>query len=220
MADIRVEKETSTPIWPWLLGLLFLVLAGLFLFGVFDDDDDIADVDDIEVIEENVKTPVATPVYNDDLEVSKAVAAFAAFIETPNAEMNLEHDYTRKGLRMLSASLESMTDRYDIENVQLQQAKALMMRKVAILDDNAASTKHADHIKEAFMSATAVMEQIQQKRLPTMGDEVNAVIAEAKDFSANELTLHQKDKVKSFFDNAAKTISMMAVTLQKGERVG
>lgn len=230
MAEIRVEKK-STSIWPWLLGLLFLVIAGFLLFNAFDDDNDVigeAENTEIEVenptaiaVEDNREAEVInTGIVTENGVISKSTAAFAAFIESPDAEMNLDHDYTRKALRMMSASLTSMADRYDLDNVQLQNAKKVMASKIDILDNNPMSDKHADHIQEAFMSATKVMEQIQQKHLPGMAKEVRMVCDEAKAFKANELTLHQKDAVKSFFSDAANTLQKMAVALEKEDDLG
>lgn len=229
MAEIRVEKK-ETSIWPWLLGLLFLVIAGFLLFNAFDDDNEVIGEADPEIEVENPTAiamendrtgeVVPTGVRTDNGMISKSTAAFTAFVNSPDAEMNLEHDYTRKGLKMLSASLESMADRYDLDNVQLQDAKKLMMNKVAVLDNDPMSTKHADHIQEAFMSATKVMEQIQQKHLPNMAKEVRKVCDEAKAFKADELTLHQKDAVKAFFSDAAAALQRMSVALEKEDRIG
>ncbi len=229
MAEIRVE-EKKTSIWPWLLGLLFLVIAGFLLFNAFDDDNEVIGEADTQIEAEDptaiamendrVGEPVPTGVRTDNGMIAKSTAAFAAFVESPDAEMNLEHDYTRKALKMLSASLEAMTDRYDIDDVQLQNAKKLMMNKVAVLDNDPMSTEHADHIQEAFMSATKVMEQIQQKHLPNMAKEVRMVCDEAKAFKADKLTLHQKDAVKTFFSDAADVLTKMSVALEKEDRIG
>ncbi len=45
MADIPVEKKSGTPWWLWLLGLLVLAALIWLLIGLFNDDEDEADVD-------------------------------------------------------------------------------------------------------------------------------------------------------------------------------
>ena len=234
MADIRVERK-STSIWPWLLGLALLVLAGLFLFGAFDDDNDayITDADDTELDEGTLESntvldgdandlPQPTVVGNEDgdYEVRKSIAAFTAFVDEPEVEMNLEHDYTRKGLKLLAGSLTALADRYDIEDVQLQNAKKVMINKANVLDNNWKSTDHADHIQEAFMSATKVMEQIQQKHLPGMSKEVRKVCDEAEGIDPHTLTLDQKNAVKTFFRDAADVVEQMNIQLAGNTRVG
>ena len=53
MANIPVERtSTGTPWWLWLLGLLLLIGLIWLLAGLFDDnDEDVAVVDDVEVVD-------------------------------------------------------------------------------------------------------------------------------------------------------------------------
>lgn len=228
MAEIRVEKKQAGAIWPWLLGLLAIIAALFFLFVDFDDENRhtseteivVEEPNALAVKDDNVGKTNTEGVMTDNGEISKSVAAFAAFVNEPKTEMNLDHDYTRKGLKMLSASLSSMADRYDLDNIQLQNAKKLMMNKVDYLDNDPTDTKHADNILEAFMSATKVMEQIQTKHLPDMRAQVQDVCSQAKEFKADELTLSQKDAVKDFFAQAADTVQKMALALEKDAATG
>ena len=55
MANIPVERTSSTPWWLWLLGLLLLALLVWFLVGLLgDDDDELVDADPIEAIDDEL----------------------------------------------------------------------------------------------------------------------------------------------------------------------
>ena len=51
MANIPVEKrESGTPWWLWLLGLLLLALLLWFLIGLFSDDEEVVEADPVEAV--------------------------------------------------------------------------------------------------------------------------------------------------------------------------
>lgn len=59
MADINVERKEGS-IWPWLIGLIVLLLLGWLLFSMLGDDQDDVTVTE-PVTEEVAPAPVTTP---------------------------------------------------------------------------------------------------------------------------------------------------------------
>ena len=77
MANIPVERtDTGVPPWLWLVGLLLLGLLAWFLFETLGDDDEVAVVDDTEV----VATPVADAFDMSDVYVTRVVGDNTFFV--------------------------------------------------------------------------------------------------------------------------------------------
>ena len=144
-----------------------------------------------------------------------AVSKFNTFVANPEVEMNLDHDYTCKGLKLMAGALTAMENEYDLDDVNVRKTAMLLKQKADILDNDWRSTKHADHIKEAFMAATESMSAIQQAYLPGMATRINQLKSEARDVDPSTLTLNQKEDVKSFFRQYADAINDMANELAR-----
>lgn len=86
MANIPVERTSSTPWWLWLLGLLLLALLIWFLVGLLGDDEEVVEADPIEAIE---PAPAVAPVdpaepVDDDATITSLTALDEA-LEAGNA---------------------------------------------------------------------------------------------------------------------------------------
>lgn len=84
MAEINVERKEGGSIWPWIIGLLALLLVGWLLFSMFDRDDDVAEV---PVVTEPMATmpvvdPAAAPPATPDVDVGPMIPV-AAIITGP-----------------------------------------------------------------------------------------------------------------------------------------
>lgn len=58
MADIEIERKRGGSVWPWILGLLLLLLLGWLLWEWLDDDREV--VEEPAVVTEPVVADPAT----------------------------------------------------------------------------------------------------------------------------------------------------------------
>lgn len=227
MAEIRIEEKKSPNLLPWILGLLALLLvAGLFLIDFDNDDDNLVENEATEEVEyiapkDATDAAIVAPGVTElaAMDLPQRVATFVKCVERPAAKMNLEHDYTRENLRLLAGSLDAMANNYDLDDVALKAAADELREQAAVLDNNWRSTKHADHIQNAFVAATKVMERLQEKYIPNAKAEVNAVVSQVEKLNTKDLTLDQKKEIKGFFDAAADAVLTMAQDLEATEEL-
>ena len=237
MAEIRIEEKKSGSFLPWLLGIIGMVLLVWLAIDFFDadgepelltadevnfPDGDFSDRPDNDVVNAMDQSDAKVPFDYDDNEVramsvadrntmaTMAVSKFNTFVENPEVEMNLDHDYTCKGLKLMANALAGMANEYDLDNANVMSTVRTLKQKADILDNDWKSTKHADHIKEAFMAATSTMSEIQKAHLPAMATRIDKLKQEAMDVDPKTLTLNQKEDVKTFFRQYADAINDMA----------
>lgn len=87
----------------------------------------------------------------------------------------------------------------------LQRARELADK---ITDDPMATT-HADNIKKAVEIINAALQNLQQAKYPELGAEAKKVLAASSNINIAELTLDQKETVKTYFKDAALLLQKM-----------
>lgn len=205
MAEIHIEKKKK-PVWPWILGAL-LLLAGIIWLVVDTDSGN----DNNQTATE--QTYVQEEVYTDQQEnlSSNAVEEFVTFVQDNNArqEMDLNHDYTAEGIRLLSAALNDVVDKLGTEDVNINQKKDYLNQKAQRIQQDPASTQHADTIRSAFITSAELMADIQSEHFPNLDDQVSNVKETAENIDPNTQTLNQKENVKAFFSSSAQALHDM-----------
>ncbi|MBY8962063.1 hypothetical protein KJK34_04785 [Flavobacterium sp. D11R37] len=195
MAEIKIEKKK--PVWPWIL-LLLVIVGVIVYFLVFRDEET-----NTTVIEE---TPVAAETDangnegNDALSGNAEIAAYVDYIDSNRNEMGLDHEYTNEAFSKLIAATNAAADEtgYDI-NKDMEQIRAYSER----ITNDPYETSHADNIRKAADNIAVVLQNIQQNANPELSAEASAVKDAAASINPAELTLDQKNEVKSFFDEAS-----------------
>lgn len=86
MARIPVEKKSGMAVWPWLLGLLLLFLAGWFLIEAFDEGDELA-ATDATVYEESVGTLEGTSEMGEGTSDEGLITSLDALLDADNPAM-------------------------------------------------------------------------------------------------------------------------------------
>lgn len=138
---------------------------------------------------------------------------FAELVQKVEAEMNKDHDYSHIALRSLATSLIILSNEYQLENVESIRSKIEIIRKNATaLSNKQKSNKHADKIREAAISAAALMKEIQERQFPELDNEVAEVERAAFQINPETLTLKQRENVKAFFNTAAIAMQKMRET--------
>lgn len=103
MAEINVERKEGGSIWPWIIGMLALLLIGWLLYSMFDRDDDVAEV---PVATEPIATtpvvdPAVAPAPGADVDVGQAIPV-AAIISGPANYANLQVSGTARVAQVVS----------------------------------------------------------------------------------------------------------------------
>ncbi|WP_338792143.1 hypothetical protein [Bernardetia sp. MNP-M8] len=205
MAEIKIEKKT--PIIPWLLGLLLLLLIGAgiyFGFQINETETEVVanEVPENEILPEENTTETTT--------LPAEVNTFVMFANEENdytdAQMDIHHEYTANALRHMGDALEAlankkgMADQMNVENLHKNLDTA-----ADEIQKNWKETDHADHIRNAFLQVSGALNQL------TDGSTNESLKKEAKDIDPNTLTLEQKADVKDFIDKAASVMKKIAM---------
>ena len=192
MAEIKIEKKK--PIWPWILVLL--VLAAVVYFVFFWDNNENEDADDTTVITDVTENePKGDAITNNG-----EVAQYVNFMSDNANNMGLDHEFTNDALTTLNAATRSAADDadYDIKS-DLDQAKEYADK----ITTDPYETSHANSIRKAADAIGSALQNLQQHTNPELQSEGAAVKDAASAINPDELTLDQKESVKSFFDKSA-----------------
>jgi hypothetical protein len=234
MAEIRVDNKegNKSPIWPWILGAL--VLIGL-IWGVSellsrDDDRPLtrtetatdrgvayeAEPDRVNAASAGYEAqgPIGEYLLFVDRNDESADLARTNVSERPaddadrSAEMGLEHEYTREGIRKLSAALNALATASPA-NAGLDQQRLAFQQRADQLGEDPQSQQHAAMIRETFTEAADLMASIKERSYPNSDANVEEVRNAAEGIDINTQTLNQKEKVREFFRRAGEAIQEM-----------
>lgn len=228
MAEIRIEEKKNS--WlPMLLGLLALLLIGGIAYAVITNDDDRAE----KVAVDDRNDPAVIADANEDLPGTiKPVAVsdadfdanwdgseadyetnyiyYLSSLDKVDAEMGLDHEYSKTAIMALANSLIALSREQGMsEEVSIAESSKMLREKAMGLTKDWRSTKHADMIRDAAMTAVDVIDEIQNAKFPNMDNEVAALEEQAKSIQTGTLTLEQKSEVKKFFRMSADILGSM-----------
>lgn len=214
MAEIKVEKKKNY--WGWIIGGLLAI--GIVAWFLMADTDGAPEIDEVERIETE-EVGVADPAMDENPQATAMEAAKAEIMQDPDVKMEefvafigdksrmgLDHEYTSEAMvKLVNATIERaiVTD-VDI-NPELQSA----VQKAEAITKDPMDGDHADKIKQAYLSITDVIEKVQEEKFPKLSDEVEQVREAAESIDPAVLTLEQKEKVNSYFDEAADVLQKM-----------
>lgn len=196
MTEIKIEKKK--PVWPWILALL--VVAAVVFFVFFWDKEPVQDV-----IQENTETTTATTDQTTTTPNS-AVTAYVDFIRGSEQNMELDHEFSNEALTKLIAATESKAAdlNYDI-SANMSQVREHAQH----ITEDPYETTHANSISQAAVTLGGTLQGMQQQAYPELADQADRVNAAANAIDPNQLTLDQKDAVKTFFNEAAVLLENM-----------
>ncbi|GAB2618288.1 hypothetical protein [Belliella aquatica] len=200
MAEIKIEKKT--PIWPWIL-LAVAVIVVLFL--VLSNNDDSEKVEDIQDdrIEQGFggSTDVRRAVIN-----NSAVFAFVSFINEDPDSMGLDHEFTNEALLKLTNATSALADEIDYD---IQKDLDKVKTHADKITKDPFDTTHANSIRMSAGILANVLQNIQQKAFPNLESEADVVIKSASAIELEALTLNQKGDIKNFFRKSADLLEKM-----------
>ena len=192
MAEIKIKKKQ--PIWPWLL-LLAGILAGLYYFFVYDENDAI--VDKKELVTEDT---TAMPTVADE-----KVAEYNQFI-ADNSEMDLDHEFSNNALLKLIAATEAVANSVNVDiNADLDTARA----DADYITKDPMEGNHANKIKSAGEIIVQALTKVQTQKFENLSTELSDVKSSVNKIENETSTLEQKAAVKDFFKRAGELLTNM-----------
>jgi uncharacterized membrane-anchored protein YhcB (DUF1043 family) len=198
MAEIKIEKKK--PIWPWvLLGLLVLGLIIYFLVFYDSNGEDREQITDTTVTTDQTQDPIN----------NNTVSEYVTFVQADTSSMGLDHEYTNEALLKLTNATEAMADEvgYDVER-DIQNVRDYAQK----ITQDPFETTHANNIRDAANILANVLQNIQQAEFPNLANQASEVKNAAEAITPEELTLDQKQDVKSFFNSAASLLEEMNIS--------
>ncbi len=192
MAEIKIEKKK--PVWPWIVAGIILVALIIFYFANDDDDQSVRNAEqETEVSDTNEMD-------------NTAVVAYVQFVDAEQGRMGEDHEYTQQALQKLTEAVRELADEkgYDI-SADLDQAEQAANE----ITNDASETDHAEHIRNAADALTRAITNMQQEYYPDLQDNAQELMNTTESIDPAQLTLEQKEAVKSFFDQSAELIEEM-----------
>ncbi len=215
MAEIKIEKKK--PVWPWIL--LGLVILGVILYFLLSDNntDTMDDRDDMEEVDTTYQTTQVregdTATWPEDTNRTPSATADNQSVDTylshvgNTSRMGMEHEYTNNALLHLINAVDYKAQE---QNVNIQTDLTEIRNDARAITQNPQATDHANHIRNAATKLTNAMEKIQEKKFPNLSQDITDVRDAAQNIDTSVLTLEQRDKINSFFNEAADVLRKMS----------
>ncbi|CAN5704766.1 hypothetical protein BH23GEM10_BH23GEM10_14710 [soil metagenome] len=211
MADIDVQEKKSGAVWPWLLGALALVLVVWAVAGVIrgDDEDFIATTAE-ELVVDRAPAPVA-------MERPTEVAQFEQQCGTPGAaqdDMGMAHEYTNNCIRSMTAALNAVIMRAQVDGTDLSDQFAMYREKADNLTQEPGSTEHAATVDNVFDDAASLARSVEESRAGTgaaLSAQTDAVQQAADAVNASDPLLDQQTTVGNFFRSMAAALNSLSM---------
>jgi hypothetical protein len=206
MAEIKIEKKSS-PMWPWILVVLFFMAILIYLFFPreerFDGD------------EKTRVTSQESYASSDTLEVSQnstAVLAFVNFVNDDPNRIDIDHEFINEAFLRLINATKATANEIDYT---VQKELGEVARYTDKVSTDPFETTHANSIRDAAGSLAKTLKNIQQKAFSGLASDADEVSNAAAAIKANVLTVDQKNEVKSFFRESADLLEKMNNTSPK-----
>ena len=229
MAEIRVERKEGGSIWPWIIGLLALLLIGWLLYSMFGRDEDTA-VDQFGTVGDTMAMAPGVMPMDTGMAAGTGMGAGAAMAAGVPAEVQqfqqtcaepgaaqaqaaMDHQFTIDCTRQLTTALEAVVRRDTVGSTALEPRLQEMRPRVAAISQDPQATDHANRVRDAFTSIASLMNSVQETRpnaAPALRTQVSGVQQAAQGVSATTPLLDQKEQIGNFFRSAGEALRSMA----------
>lgn len=204
MADINIQPKKPSP-WSYVLyGVAFLALAFLVIRSLSRNN-----------------SPVQTPsVTVDTAQVTGSVKAFVNFIHSNNNNQNEtgassaestqdSPQFASYGLHLLAAAIGATVNRDDPYDQQLKQKRIQLQQMADSIKNNWDATANSEKLRSAFIEASDILSQVQQKHYPELRDDVMQIQKAAEAINPDQKAIDQNDQVRDFFEQSGQVLQSM-----------
>lgn len=216
MADTNLErKERKGAIWPWIIGLLVLLLLAWLIFGAMNRDA----TEPVRTGTTTADTAFTTSPTTATAETAGMSRELQQYMQTchraegtePNA-MGREHEFSRNCFDLLARSMSSMASARAADPQMEQQLDTVRNRVDAIRQSDPTSMEHSGQTREAAVAAAEALATMQRAFSGTDQQAQNAV-GNARDaaqqLSPSEALLNQREALLRFFREAGNALQAM-----------
>lgn len=204
MAEIHIQKK-RTPIWPWIIGVLIVVIIALILI----DNPLKTKIEDTNIVVFN-DTTESDYKRTDTSHASEKVNDFVLFINNPPEDKSSNEVFIKEGVKKLSGALTSIVDeKFPAEAEINNKADFVQQKSDSLITENNFS-KNSKEIKEIFISTTEVLNSIQQKNNQNMDAEISEVKNSAEKINSGKPAIHQQKEIQTFFKEAGDILQVLA----------
>jgi hypothetical protein len=139
------------------------------------------------------------------------VKEFTGFVRDNPAEekMALDHNYSSDSIGYLSAALSSLAREHNIKDLDIEQRVKSFEQYADRLQEDKRSTEHADLIREAFISITDLIADLENRLHPGQSQEIGQLRQAAQSIDPIQPLLKQKARVQEFFTRASAALQAM-----------
>jgi len=206
MADIDIQ-EKRRPFWPWIVGLLGLVLVfWVASEGLVEDDDDMSAI--APATEEQAIEPVQPATANEPTEVTRLAEECTTRVDTGD-DVALEGGYIEECIGHLTSAIDAVINRNAVNQSELSAELASYRSSAEQLTENTDSPEQSGRIEEVFDGAAALIARIEDTRngARDLLERRSALVQAAADaFSADRALAEQRAEIENFFREAAAAL--------------
>lgn len=213
MADIDIQEKKGS-IWPWVIGLLALVLVvwvGMEMLG--NDEEEFA------ATTPGMEQPADPTLQPTDPTAGTAPAEVERFEQEcagqgqPAEQMSAEHQFTQNCVRHMTAALDAVVRRESVNDAPLSQQLEQYRTRASQLTEDASSLEHSQQLDRIFDDAAGLIASIEDSREnagQTLAGSAERVREAADSFSADGTVLDQQEEVAAFFREVSTALRAMA----------
>lgn len=214
MADIDIQEKKGS-VWPWVIGLLALVLIVWVGMEVLGDDDEefAATVPGMEQPADPRLQPAPAPgtagTAPAEVERFEQECAMGASSD----QMSRAHEYTQTCVRHMTTALDAVIQRERVNDASLSDQLEQYRTRASQLTTDPASQEHSVQLDQIFDDAAGLIARIEESRAGTgqaLAGSAERVREAADSFSAEGTVLDQQDEVAAFFREVSNALRAMA----------
>lgn len=221
MAEINLEHKKRA-IWPWILGLVVLLLLIWLAVEMMDRDE--------PEVTGGFVNDTAVAVTDTSLTAGAAAAPVAAAVPAPlqqylstcrpagGAEpsaMGAEHEFTTSCLSLLADSMSAVAAQRPTDSQINEQLNTLRQQIASIRESDASSLDHSNRTREAAIAGADALGAMQRAYAGTNAQVETAVGSArnaAQQIQPTQQLLNQKAQVTAFFREAGNALQAMTST--------
>lgn len=219
MAEINLERK-KRPIWPWIVGLLVLMLLIWLLLEAMDRDEPESVVATGTAVTETV-TPAPTAT-TDTADAGTLPQRVEQYMRTCHVEegsepeaLGREHEFSTNCLNLLAGSMSAIAEQRPADPNIDQQIENVRQQATEIRDSDPTSVEHSNAVRRAAEAGAEALGSMQEAFAGTDQQARSAVERAreaARQIDPAEALLEQKDALRTFFREAGNALRNMATT--------
>jgi hypothetical protein len=192
MAEINIQKK-KTPIWPWILLVLIIVIAAAVYFMNREDRDEDYDPAERDTIG-----------YSDRYQADTISASpFSEYVRDSSQMIDENNErYVKRSFALLA---DEMRDVFQNDTINGQPAR----QKIDSLINQARSINaeqmqlNGERVRYAAQTAAEIITSLQANRYRTLDSERNEIKKAADNIVPNKPVKDQQNEIKEFFEKTA-----------------